>query len=484
MARSCIKSVVATLLVLSMGITAFGAEINCSPWAKNIVEEAAIEGFVPEALLIKATEIINRQELCGLIMQFYNMTQGNEYEAEIESPFVDYGGKEVTAAVELGFFSGVSDTEFDPYGKVTKEQMAVVMNKLANKLGVHLSAVGQEYTKFIDADKISYWALNSVDVLKVNGILNGDNEGNFNSKDYTTVEQAIIVIKKIKEMSLQNTEIIEDAVVKIAANTISVGGVMISLGDSEERLLQRMGIPDRVDINMYGFERYVYNSDYRNFVMIGIYNGKVTEIYTNAESFVYGKILPTTMYSAVDFTGFSEYSSEKAVYANTSYEVNIYFDIATNKYVDGVYLKDITLSEVSNFYSLNYEGYVEDELLDIINSSRVKHGKVPFERDENIDFIAKEHSMEMKKILKTSYYSIKGLNPFERMKNAGIEYTLAAENISGETRGDAIEIYSWWMTHIGTRSNLLDDNFTRVGIGAVGSSVRGLFFTTMDFVCE
>jgi len=482
MARIFIKSIVATLLMLSMTVTAFGAEINCSPWARNIVEEAANEGFVPKELLVKATEVINRQELCELIVQFYNTVQGIEYEPKIESPFVDYSGKEVASAVELGFFSGVSDTEFDPYGKVTKEQMAVVMNKLAIKIGVPLSAVGQDYVKFIDSDEISYWALSSVDVLKVNGILNGDEQGYFNAQDHTTVEQAIVVIKKIKEMS--GKEVDSNATAKISTDTIKVGGVMISLGDSKERLIQRMGEPDRISINMYGFERYVYNSDYRNFVMIGIYNGKVAEVYTNAESFVYGAILPTTMYEAVDFTGFNEYSSEKAVYTDKNYEVKIYFDSVGNKYVDGIYLRSVGLKEVSDFHSSKYETYIEEELLDIINSARVKQGQDFLERDENIDVIAKEHSVEMRKALRVSYYSAKGLSPFDRMKNAGIEYTLAAENISGDTKGDAIEIYSWWVAHAGTRSNLFERRFTHVGMGISASSARGLFFTTMDFVCE
>ncbi|MPN04456.1 hypothetical protein SDC9_151694 [bioreactor metagenome] len=66
------------------------------------------------------------------------------------------------------------------------------------------------------------------------------------------------------------------------------------------------------------------------------------------------------------------------------------------------------------------------------------------------------------------------------MDKAGIKYSLAAENIFTENSGDAIEIYGWWMSNVSTRSNLLSDNFTHIGIGCVGSSYKKIFFTTAD----
>ena len=95
-------------------------------------------------------------------------------------------------------------------------------------------------------------------------------------------------------------------------------------------------------------------------------------------------------------------------------------------------------------------------------------------------WLQKPHSTEMKSILRSDYNSIKGLTPFQRMDKAGIKYTLAAENIFAEASGGAVEIYGWWMSNVSTRSNLLNNDFTQIGIGCVGAGYKQLFYTTAD----
>ena len=116
----------------------------------------------------------------------------------------------------------------------------------------------------------------------------------------------------------------------------------------------------------------------------------------------------------------------------------------------------------------------------MINSARVKHGLPVLIRNSASDGVAKEHSNEMNTLAKGSYTSKNGLTPFARMTNAGINFTMAAENICTTATGDAINIYGWFMNNISTRSNIVSDDFNEIGIGCSASKVLNRFYTTTD----
>lgn len=469
-----LKRMLIVFFAFAMTVPVFGAaEVICSDWARTSVEGAAEKGYVPEDLLLKANSVATREELCRLIIKFYSAYSGAEVKAEGNSPFTDIDSSEVTAAVELGLFSGVSDTEFDPNGEVTKEQMATVMDRLFRKISVPMEELSGSEERFADDADISTWAWESVGRLKKNGILSGY-EGLFMPKDKTTVEQAIVVIMQ----ALPKDE--AKQVTKSGADPVRVGGVSLSLDETTSQLKAKLGEPDRIDKNRFGFDRYVYNSDYTKFFMVGVKDGRVAEIYTNAGNFAFGKISSATTYDSMNFRDFRTYSSEKAVYEASGYSYSVFFDSMAGNKVDAIYIVKGGLVEADDFYSKASETYVEMELVDIINAARAKHGMAPYTRNNYSDVVAKSHSAEMQRSLRGGYNSANGLTPFQRMSNAGIDYTLASENICTNISGDAIEIYGWWMSNVSTRSNLMSENFTSIGIGAVAASARSVFFTTAD----
>lgn len=465
------KTIFVMAVCFATTVSVIGADIKCSPWAMDAVTNAMEKGFVPEDLLTKGSEPITRLEMCRLIMQFYRAYTGSDYKSSAKSQFSDEKSGDVVTAVELGLFSGISQDKFAPNEKVTREQMATVMARLFNKVEINLTPSLPTDAIFKDDATISDWAKTSVALLKKNSILNGDSKGYFNPKAITTTEQVIAVMMQTQSISSKTAT---------GAQGVRIGNVNISLGENLVAVLNDLGQPSRIDLSGFGTQRYVFANNYENFVIVGIKDNRVVEIYTNAESLGYDAITSKTTYKAMKFNAYKSYSSEKAVYQADKYMFTVYFDSLNNQRVDAIYLRSSDLIQGSDFYDTTYEAYVENELFDMINASRVKNGLSPYKRNIYSDVVAKAHSAEMKSFLRSDYNSIKGLTPFQRMDKAGIKYTLAAENIFADSTGDAIEIYGWWMSNVATRSNLLSDDFTNIGIGCVGASYKDVFYTTAD----
>lgn len=521
--RVVLRRISAFLIAITIALPVYAAnEIKSSSWSEAIIKEASRNGYVPDDLLQKGDKPITREELCRLIMKFYSVYTGKEIKAEGKSPFTDASSPEITAAVNLGFVSGVGKDKFNPNGQATNEQLAVIMYKLINELSVPLEGVFESDDKFKDDASISQWAKDAVNVLKKNGYISGF-DGNFNPQKAATVEQAIVILSKIPKSGadenkgkqetnqVQKPSAEQQSSSSGAADTkptessgtnagesekseesgkadelepiaeiFTIGDVSFTIGDNVEDVKSELGEPDRVDKNLYGFDRYIYNSDYSRFLMVGIENGKVAEIFTNSKGFKFANISDSTMYSSLFARKYVSLSSEKAVYHGDGFYYTVYFDAEENNKADSIHIIREGLEGDAKFYTAENEKYVENELFDMINSARVKHGLPVLIRNSASDGVAKEHSNEMNTLAKGSYTSKNGLTPFARMTNAGINFTMAAENICTTATGDAINIYGWFMNNISTRSNIVSDDFNEIGIGCSASKVLNRFYTTTD----
>jgi hypothetical protein len=103
-----------------------------------------------------------------------------EEETEYTGMFSDVpAGKYYSAAIEWaaknGIVKGYDDGRFDPNGEVTKEQLAVMLFRLANYKGIALEA--GDLSAFSDADDISDFAVEAVAAMVGAGIINGTPEG-------------------------------------------------------------------------------------------------------------------------------------------------------------------------------------------------------------------------------------------------------------------------------------------------------------------
>ena len=99
-------------------------------WAREEIAKARSVHIAREEILCDYSKDITREEFCELVVGVYNAL-GKSPEGPTQSPFMDTNNRSVSLAYALGVVSGVSETEFDPDGKITREQMAVMMNRLA-----------------------------------------------------------------------------------------------------------------------------------------------------------------------------------------------------------------------------------------------------------------------------------------------------------------------------------------------------------------
>ncbi len=120
---------------------------------------------------------------------------------------------------------------------------------------------------------------------------------------------------------------------------------------------------------------------------------------------------------------------------------------------------------------LNYE----NEVIRLVNEIRVKNGLNPLTADWELSRVARYKSQDMKDNNYFSHTSPVYGSPFTMMKNFGISYRSAAENIAkGQKTPQAV--VNGWMNSSGHRANILNATYKKIGVGYVPS---GNYWTQM-----
>ncbi|MGI8314698.1 CAP domain-containing protein [Halobacillus mangrovi] len=123
-------------------------------------------------------------------------------------------------------------------------------------------------------------------------------------------------------------------------------------------------------------------------------------------------------------------------------------------------------SEVSAF---------EQKVVELTNEERAKQGLQPLELDTELSAVAKDKSLDMQNNNYFSHNSPTYGSPFDMMKQYGIDYRTAGENIAmGQTSPE--QVVEGWMNSDGHRKNIMNPNFTHIG---VGHAENGNYWTQM-----
>ena len=120
---------------------------------------------------------------------------------------------------------------------------------------------------------------------------------------------------------------------------------------------------------------------------------------------------------------------------------------------------------------LNYE----NEVIRLVNEIRVQNGLSPLTADWELSRVARYKSQDMKDNNYFSHNSPVYGSPFTMMKNFGISYRSAAENIAkGQRTPQAV--VNGWMNSSGHRANILNATYKKIGVGYVPN---GNYWTQM-----
>ena len=119
----------------------------------------------------------------------------------------------------------------------------------------------------------------------------------------------------------------------------------------------------------------------------------------------------------------------------------------------------------------------EQLMFNLLNQARAERGLEPLKIHMGLVKLARMKSQDMVDLDYFSHESPTYGSAFDMMKNAGITYKKAAENIAGNSSVEGA--HSSLMNSSGHRSNILNSSFTHVGIGIVNGSKYGKIFTQM-----
>ncbi|MBQ9070029.1 MAG: SafA/ExsA family spore coat assembly protein [Clostridia bacterium] len=106
----------------------------------------------------------------------------------------------------------------------------------------------------------------------------------------------------------------------------------------------------------------------------------------------------------------------------------------------------------------------EKEVVRLVNEERAKNGLSPLTYDWELSRVARYKSEDMQKNKYFSHTSPTYGSPFNMIKNFGISFKSAGENIAKGYKTPKA-VVDGWMNSPGHRANILNKSFTHIGVG-------------------
>ena len=115
------------------------------------------------------------------------------------------------------------------------------------------------------------------------------------------------------------------------------------------------------------------------------------------------------------------------------------------------------------------------EVLKLTNDERVMRGLNPLKWNDELAALAMMHCEDMINRSFFAHNNPDGLTPFDRMKNAGISYYAAGENIAAGQYSPKAAVEAW-MNSEGHRENILNPDFKCLGVSVVKGGKYGIYW--------
>ncbi len=129
-------------------------------------------------------------------------------------------------------------------------------------------------------------------------------------------------------------------------------------------------------------------------------------------------------------------------------------------------------------YSTTIQSSAEQKILELMNEKRVAAGLKPLTMDNTLLDVARYKSNHMIQYNYFSHTNPDGTNWTNWLKTLGYKYTATAENIAYNSY-DPVELFNQWWNSSGHRQNMMNPNYTKVGIGVLQGN--GKYIGTQTF---
>lgn len=433
-------------------------------WGQNAIEwavsEAIVDGFGDGTF--KPDRPVSEAEFLTMLLRAYVGTT-------IPQP----GPGEPWYAAYYAFAADMR-WPVDPNGADAPYRRGQVARLLASSQGQDLA----------EAQAVAY--------LLDNGLAQGktaNTPAGFGAGDTLTRAEAVQFIRNVKSKAQFVTGL------PVQTRAFAVRGA--ALGDSEASVRAKLGEPARKDPSEYGFDWYIYNQDYSTYAQIGIRDGKVVGLYTNARVWTsdnpeigadstaddvvraYGKPLDALT------KGFTRYllnnpGAEDGVYEMDDGYVTFFYDTHENDALEAIQVIAKGVEEARTDYYPNpgdgLRSAYEREVFDLANAARAKRGLAAFRWDDAVAATARKHSGDMGENGYFNHTSPSGVQLQDRFKADGIAYRSAAENIAAG-QPNAITAHAGWLnSRTGHRESLLGET-ERLGVGVYFGGSMHIYYT-------
>ncbi|BFT69885.1 S-layer homology domain-containing protein [Paenibacillus sp. P36] len=176
-------------------------------WAKNEIEQMANKGLVQGISKeeFRPDQPVTRAELAAMIVRTLGIKSSGD-----DAPFKDMNTKEwynnaVNAAVKAAIITGYEDGTFRPEQTITRQEMAVMMNRALLAAGYNEQKVQGEAPSYEDQKQIQPWSQEAIDHLGKLKLMEGTSSSSFDpDREATRAQSAVMLLRLLQVLTFTN----------------------------------------------------------------------------------------------------------------------------------------------------------------------------------------------------------------------------------------------------------------------------------------
>jgi hypothetical protein len=174
-------------------------------WYASYVERAAKAGLISATSSFNPEANTKRCDFVAVLSREYQRETGNTISGDGSSVFTDVASSDyynvaVGWAYSTGVVKGVSETQFSPYGEVTREQIATYLYRFVRYVGIDSEYYGQSLIyDFVDGASVSNYAVDAMNWAVSVGLFQGDENGNLNPQGYAKRCEMVTIMDRFMD---------------------------------------------------------------------------------------------------------------------------------------------------------------------------------------------------------------------------------------------------------------------------------------------
>lgn len=172
-------------------------------WAKECIEVLVSKGIVNgrSKNLFEPDSYITRAEFVKMLVLAFEFNIDNELVSFHDVKSDSWAYPYISTAYNAGIIKGMGDGSFGADSNITRQDMAVLAYRTASYMGVKMENGEGSSINFVDMDKFDEYAVDAINIMKNNNIINGVGENKFAPLEKSTRAHAAKIIYELMKHS-------------------------------------------------------------------------------------------------------------------------------------------------------------------------------------------------------------------------------------------------------------------------------------------